>query len=81
MFSRTDSEKNACPYRLCQEGLELLAPYMRKRVVHCSAKDAATLLQMETPFYSQFTTDIGSTLQALRGLGLGVEMIAVQHLN
>jgi hypothetical protein len=66
MFSRTESDINKCSYRICQEGLELLLPYMKKQVLHCTANDLLSILANDAPFIDQLSKPINDALRSMR---------------
>ncbi|KAM3294309.1 hypothetical protein ACQJBY_037293 [Aegilops geniculata] len=55
MFERHRSKDGcSCAYRLSYEGLSLLFPYMRKRILHASPVDFQHLLQYRTINFARF---------------------------
>ncbi|KAM0899086.1 hypothetical protein ACQ4PT_021521 [Festuca glaucescens] len=56
MFERHRSKDGcSCAYRLSYEGLSLLFPYMRKRILYASPVDFQQLLQCRTINFAHFT--------------------------
>ncbi|KAK2864674.1 hypothetical protein Q7C36_003828 [Tachysurus vachellii] len=52
-----DGEQFGCAFRLAQEGIYTLCPYIRARVITISLEDVKVLLTEENPFLSRLTDD------------------------
>lgn len=52
-----DGEQFGCAFRLAQEGIYTLCPYIRARIVHISMEDVKVLLTQENPFLSKLEDD------------------------
>ncbi|XP_051948431.1 RNA cytosine C(5)-methyltransferase NSUN2 [Xyrauchen texanus] len=49
----TDGEQFGCAFRLAQEGIYTLCPYIRARIINISVEDVKVLLTQENPFLSK----------------------------
>ncbi|KAL6051390.1 tRNA (cytosine(34)-C(5))-methyltransferase [Balamuthia mandrillaris] len=69
-----------CPFRLCQESIHLMLPYLTKRVVHISKAEFVNLLinTNPSPLISSFSTKPRAQLEAL-GIGCVVFVVDVPH--
>uniref|UniRef100_A0AAY4E0U8 tRNA (cytosine(34)-C(5))-methyltransferase n=1 Tax=Denticeps clupeoides TaxID=299321 RepID=A0AAY4E0U8_9TELE len=52
-----DSEPFGCAFRLAQEGIYTLFPYIRARIVNIGVEDVKVLLTQENPFLSKLSDD------------------------
>ncbi|KAG8442522.1 hypothetical protein GDO86_011354 [Hymenochirus boettgeri] len=52
-----DGEQYGCAYRLAQEGIYTLYPFINARIVTVSPDDIKVLLTQENPFLSQFSVE------------------------
>ncbi|XP_072531995.1 RNA cytosine C(5)-methyltransferase NSUN2 isoform X2 [Salminus brasiliensis] len=52
-----DGEQFGCAFRLAQEGIYTLNPYIRARVINISVEDVKVLLTEENPFFSRLGDD------------------------
>ncbi|CAH2283899.1 tRNA (cytosine(34)-C(5))-methyltransferase [Pelobates cultripes] len=52
-----DGEQYGCAYRLAQEGIYSLYPFIRSRIVSVSVDDIKILLTQENPFLSKFSKE------------------------
>ncbi|MCJ8749575.1 hypothetical protein PDJAM_G00178030 [Pangasius djambal] len=52
-----DGEQFGCAFRLAQEGIYTLCPYIRARVITISMEDVKVLLTEENPFLSRLSDD------------------------
>ncbi|XP_063779006.1 RNA cytosine C(5)-methyltransferase NSUN2 [Pseudophryne corroboree] len=53
-----DGEQYGCAYRLAQEGIYTIYPFINSRVVTVSVEDIKVLLTQENPFLSKFSNEI-----------------------
>ncbi|KAK5616959.1 tRNA (cytosine(34)-C(5))-methyltransferase [Crenichthys baileyi] len=53
----SDGEEFGCAFRLAQEGIYTLQPYIRSRIVRVSVEDTKVLLTQENPFLSKLEDD------------------------
>ncbi|KAK9517428.1 hypothetical protein VZT92_014945 [Zoarces viviparus] len=53
----SDGEEFGCPFRLAQEGIYTLQPYIRSRIVRVSVEDIKVLLTQENPYLSKLEDD------------------------
>ncbi|MEQ2202107.1 tRNA (cytosine(34)-C(5))-methyltransferase, partial [Xenoophorus captivus] len=53
----SDGEEFGCAFRLAQEGIYTLQPYIRSRIVRVSMEDTKVLLTQENPFLSKLEDD------------------------
>ncbi|KAM9384028.1 RNA cytosine C(5)-methyltransferase NSUN2 [Pholidichthys leucotaenia] len=53
----SDGEEFACAFRLAQEGIYTLQPYIRSRIIRVSVEDIKVLLTQENPFLSKLQDD------------------------
>ncbi|XP_054912019.1 RNA cytosine C(5)-methyltransferase NSUN2 [Poeciliopsis prolifica] len=53
----SDGEEFGCPFRLAQEGIYTLQPYIRSRIIGVSVEDIKVLLTQENPFLSKLEDD------------------------
>ncbi|XP_075968763.1 RNA cytosine C(5)-methyltransferase NSUN2 [Anarhichas minor] len=53
----SDGEEFGCPFRLAQEGIYTLQPYIRSRIVRVSVEDIKVLLTQENPYLSKLEED------------------------
>jgi len=65
MFIKHHVTDSKCPYRLSQEGMPWLFPYITKRIITITEKDFDILLTTKDPFFSTFTDSVQRGLQAL----------------
>lgn len=52
-----DGEEFGCAFRLAQEGIYTLQPYIRSRIIRVSVEDIKVLLTQENPFLSKLEDD------------------------
>uniref|UniRef100_A0A8C2GWV6 tRNA (cytosine(34)-C(5))-methyltransferase n=1 Tax=Cyprinus carpio TaxID=7962 RepID=A0A8C2GWV6_CYPCA len=52
-----DGEQFGCAFRLAQEGIYTLCPYIRARIINISVEDVKVLLTQENPFLSKLGDD------------------------
>lgn len=52
-----DGEQFGCAFRLAQEGVYTLCPYIRARIINISVEDVKVLLTQENPFLSKLGDD------------------------
>ncbi|XP_060760670.1 RNA cytosine C(5)-methyltransferase NSUN2 [Neoarius graeffei] len=60
-----DGEQFGCAFRLAQEGIYTLCPYIRARVITISMEDVKVLLTEENPFLSRLGDDAHSQAKKL----------------
>eukprot|EP00045_Choanoeca_perplexa_P011944 m.128322 g.128322 ORF g.128322 m.128322 type:complete len:774 (-) comp15824_c0_seq8:34-2355(-) len=65
VFTRTDSTSNTCAYRLCQSGIDVLLPYMTKRVLKASPADVFKILREDAPHFEDLAPELCEGLLAL----------------
>lgn len=53
----SDGEEFGCAFRLAQEGIYTLQPYIRSRMIRVSVEDIKVLLTQENPFLSKLEDD------------------------
>ncbi|KAF6737121.1 tRNA (cytosine(34)-C(5))-methyltransferase [Oryzias melastigma] len=53
----SDGEEFGCAFRLAQEGIYTLQPYIRSRIIRVSVNDIKVLLTQENPFLSKLEED------------------------
>ncbi|XP_058475728.1 RNA cytosine C(5)-methyltransferase NSUN2 isoform X2 [Solea solea] len=53
----SDGEEFGCAFRLAQEGIYTLQPYIRSRIIKVSVEDIKVLLTQENPFLSKLEED------------------------
>ncbi|XP_075867411.1 RNA cytosine C(5)-methyltransferase NSUN2 [Nelusetta ayraudi] len=53
----SDGEEFGCAFRLAQEGIYTLQPYIRSRIIRVSVEDIKVLLTQENPFLSKLESD------------------------
>ncbi|KAM6904344.1 RNA cytosine C(5)-methyltransferase NSUN2 [Lycodopsis pacificus] len=53
----SDGEEFGCPFRLAQEGIYTLQPYIRSRIIRVSVEDIKVLLTQENPYLSKLEED------------------------
>ncbi|XP_077362649.1 RNA cytosine C(5)-methyltransferase NSUN2 [Festucalex cinctus] len=53
----SDGEEFGCAFRLAQEGIYTLQPYIRSRIITVSVEDIKVLLTQENPFLSKLEDD------------------------
>ncbi|XP_070841483.1 RNA cytosine C(5)-methyltransferase NSUN2 [Chaetodon trifascialis] len=53
----SDGEEFGCAFRLAQEGIYTLQPYIRSRIIGVSVEDIKVLLTQENPFLSKLQDD------------------------
>jgi tRNA (cytosine34-C5)-methyltransferase len=65
LLSRSISQHVDCEFRLVQDGLHILYPYITKRIVRFTKDDVVTLLSSENPFISKMSTTTQAQMQNL----------------
>lgn len=64
VFEKTASpDEVKCNYRICQEGVEIVANYCRSRLLEVSKKDMLTILQEKELLFSKL--DLEPTLNEI----------------
>uniref|UniRef100_A0A665UEP6 tRNA (cytosine(34)-C(5))-methyltransferase n=1 Tax=Echeneis naucrates TaxID=173247 RepID=A0A665UEP6_ECHNA len=64
----SDGEEFGCAFRLAQEGIYTLQPYIHSRIIRVSVEDIKVLLTQENPFLSKLEEDAHSQAKKL-GMG------------
>lgn len=64
----SDGEEFGCAFRLAQEGIYTVQPYIRSRIIQVSVEDIKVLLTQENPFLSKLEYDAHSQAKKL-GMG------------
>ncbi|KAF3707686.1 tRNA (cytosine(34)-C(5))-methyltransferase [Channa argus] len=64
----SDGEEFGCAFRLAQEGIYTLQPYIRSRIITVSVEDIKVLLTQENPFLSKLEDDAHAQAKKL-GMG------------
>uniref|UniRef100_A0A7N9AYI7 tRNA (cytosine(34)-C(5))-methyltransferase n=1 Tax=Mastacembelus armatus TaxID=205130 RepID=A0A7N9AYI7_9TELE len=64
----SDGEAFGCAFRLAQEGIYTLQPYIRSRIIQVSVEDIKVLLTQENPFLSKLEDDAHAQAKKL-GMG------------
>uniref|UniRef100_A0A3B4WSA8 tRNA (cytosine(34)-C(5))-methyltransferase n=1 Tax=Seriola lalandi dorsalis TaxID=1841481 RepID=A0A3B4WSA8_SERLL len=64
----SDGEEFGCAFRLAQEGIYTLQPYIRSRIIRVSVEDIKVLLTQENPFLSKLEEDAHAQAKKL-GMG------------
>uniref|UniRef100_A0A4W6FL38 tRNA (cytosine(34)-C(5))-methyltransferase n=1 Tax=Lates calcarifer TaxID=8187 RepID=A0A4W6FL38_LATCA len=64
----SDGEEFGCAFRLAQEGIYTLQPYIRSRIIRVSVEDIKVLLTQENPFLSKLEDDAHAQAKKL-GMG------------
>ncbi|KAM4549650.1 RNA cytosine C(5)-methyltransferase NSUN2 [Fundulus diaphanus] len=64
----SDGEEFGCAFRLAQEGIYTLQPYIRSRIIKVSMEDIKVLLTQENPFLSKLEADAHAQAKQL-GMG------------
>ncbi|KAK2830121.1 hypothetical protein Q5P01_018052 [Channa striata] len=64
----SDGEEFGCAFRLAQEGIYTLQPYIRSRIIRVSVEDIKVLLTQENPFLSKLEGDAHAQAKKL-GMG------------
>jgi len=65
LFNKHDVKQIGCPYRICQEGLPWLFPFITKRIVEITEKDFVNLLSNKDPFLHTFSKETRDSLEPL----------------
>eukprot|EP01116_Phalansterium_solitarium_P013353 TRINITY_DN30728_c0_g1_i1.p1 TRINITY_DN30728_c0_g1~~TRINITY_DN30728_c0_g1_i1.p1 ORF type:complete len:768 (-),score=228.60 TRINITY_DN30728_c0_g1_i1:186-2489(-) len=65
VLHRHEAKGVSCDYRLCQEGIRWLLPYMNKRVIAVTEADITTLLTNHDPMVSVFSDNARKLLAEL----------------
>lgn len=65
MFCRSDNKDAKCPYRLTQEGISTILPFVNDRQVHVQLQDLILLLTNEYPANDLFTQGVQDQLSKM----------------
>ncbi|EDO39248.1 predicted protein, partial [Nematostella vectensis] len=68
-LTRCDGEELGCEFRLMQEGIENVVPYVTKRKVFITQEDVFTLVRHDKPFSNKFSQSTRDQLSKVSGLG------------
>nr|XP_054748162.1 RNA cytosine-C(5)-methyltransferase NSUN2-like [Lytechinus pictus] len=63
VLARSDAHDVACDFRLSQEGINVIYPYIRDRKITITREDVITLFSEEAPFTKNFSEGIRDTLE------------------
>ncbi|CAH3020936.1 unnamed protein product [Porites evermanni] len=69
VIARSEADNVACHFRLMQEGIEALLPYITKRKVAITQEDVIILLTQDRPFCSEFSSTTRDQLSSIEGQG------------
>lgn len=69
VIARSEADNVACHFRLMQEGIEALLPYISKRKVAITQEDVIILLTQDRPFCSEFSSTTRDQLSSIEGQG------------
>ncbi|CAH1803381.1 unnamed protein product [Owenia fusiformis] len=61
---RSDHDDCDCSFRLCQEGLHMMFPFLNARSLKVHSRDIVTMLSTENPFLDNFSNDVHSQAKA-----------------
>ncbi|KAH0618043.1 hypothetical protein JD844_016993 [Phrynosoma platyrhinos] len=64
----SDGEQFGCAFRLAQEGIYTLYPFINARIVNANIEDVKVLLTEENPFLSKFSNE---ACNQLKGMAMG----------
>ncbi|XP_013780179.1 tRNA (cytosine(34)-C(5))-methyltransferase-like [Limulus polyphemus] len=63
VFSRIDNKDTKCGFRLCQEGIPTIMPFVQSRCLRVCLEDLKVLLTEEYPLCFQFSEETQKTVQ------------------
>eukprot|EP01089_Gocevia_fonbrunei_P012638 TRINITY_DN3042_c0_g1_i1.p1 TRINITY_DN3042_c0_g1~~TRINITY_DN3042_c0_g1_i1.p1 ORF type:complete len:751 (+),score=154.37 TRINITY_DN3042_c0_g1_i1:62-2314(+) len=78
LASKYNAPGAECEYRLQQDGLFWIYPYLTKRVVHLEQQDLVTLLKTKCPQFHEFSDRVKSELQNM-SFGSAIFSVNVNH--
>ncbi|CAI5780286.1 RNA cytosine C(5)-methyltransferase NSUN2 [Podarcis lilfordi] len=61
----SDGEQFGCAFRLAQEGIYTLYPFINARIVNASIEDVKVLLTEENPFLSKLSNEVRNQVKAM----------------
>ncbi|XP_068252110.1 RNA cytosine C(5)-methyltransferase NSUN2 isoform X1 [Nyctibius grandis] len=64
----SDGEQFGCAFRLAQEGIYTLYPFIHARIINVCIEDVKILLTQENPFLSKFSSE---TQKKVKGMAMG----------
>uniref|UniRef100_A0A8C8SHQ4 tRNA (cytosine(34)-C(5))-methyltransferase n=1 Tax=Pelusios castaneus TaxID=367368 RepID=A0A8C8SHQ4_9SAUR len=64
----SDGEQFGCAFRLAQEGIYTLYPFINARIIHVCIEDVKVLLTQENPFLSKFSSE---TQKRVKDMAMG----------
>ncbi|XP_067385733.1 RNA cytosine C(5)-methyltransferase NSUN2 [Emydura macquarii macquarii] len=64
----SDGEQFGCAFRLAQEGIYTLYPFINARIIHVCIEDVKVLLTQENPFLSKFSNE---TQKRVKDMAMG----------
>jgi len=69
VFARAENDNVKCSFRLMQEGIEAILPFISKRKVLITQEDVAILLSQNRPFCDQFSSTTKEQFEKIEGQG------------
>ncbi|XP_071490543.1 RNA cytosine-C(5)-methyltransferase NSUN2-like [Diadema antillarum] len=78
ILSRSSSDDVPCDFRLTQDGINILYPYVKRRKLTVKREDIVTLFSEENPFTKNFSEGIKETLDTM---GQGSVILTYQPEN
>ncbi|KAJ7381448.1 tRNA (cytosine(34)-C(5))-methyltransferase [Desmophyllum pertusum] len=69
VIARADADNVGCNFRLMQEGIEALLPFINKRKVFITQKDVLILLTQDRPFCTEFSNGTREQLNNIEEQG------------
>eukprot|EP00825_Cyclidium_porcatum_P023005 TRINITY_DN252_c0_g1_i7.p2 TRINITY_DN252_c0_g1~~TRINITY_DN252_c0_g1_i7.p2 ORF type:complete len:143 (-),score=36.00 TRINITY_DN252_c0_g1_i7:135-563(-) len=77
-FERTkESFQGESPYRICQDSIQLLQPFMTKRKIQCSLEDIKIILSKKNVKYEELKSE--ELQKQLKTLGFGTICICFEQ--
>ncbi|XP_004363856.2 tRNA (cytosine-5-)-methyltransferase NSUN2 [Capsaspora owczarzaki ATCC 30864] len=76
LFEKASSTNGRFPYRVTNDGVQLILPYLRKRVVHMTYPDVLVIAKGDrTPFFDRMAPSTREQLQALAAVEQGAGVL------
>ncbi|XP_068700887.1 RNA cytosine-C(5)-methyltransferase NSUN2-like isoform X1 [Montipora foliosa] len=69
VIARAENDNVSCAFRLMQEGIEAMVPFISKRKVSITQEDVITLLTQDRPFCDQFSSTTREQFNKIEGQG------------
>ncbi|XP_015759001.1 PREDICTED: tRNA (cytosine(34)-C(5))-methyltransferase-like [Acropora digitifera] len=69
VFARAENDNVKCSFRLMQEGIEAMLPFISKRKVLITQEDVTILLSQNRPFCDQFSSTTKEQFEKIEGQG------------